>query len=191
MPSGVYDRTKSKPNAGVFQKGKHYNTATEFKKGEHRSPLTEFGNKPHLSFEARNCNTPQWAEAQSLSHEGQHSSPLTEIKRGQHLSHATEFDGSMNGRKHWHWKGGISSDNQLFRSSGKYDAWRNAVFERDNYICQNCGVRGGGLEAHHIKSFAQYHELRLELSNGITLCKLHHRSEVMPNANESRPQKAL
>jgi 5-methylcytosine-specific restriction endonuclease McrA len=48
--------------------------------------------------------------------------------------------------------------------------WRIAVFERDDYTCQLCFVRGGRLQADHIKPFSQYPELRYDLSNGRTLC---------------------
>lgn len=49
--------------------------------------------------------------------------------------------------------------------------WRKAVFERDDYTCQDCGVRGTYLEADHIKPWAFFPELRFELSNGRTLCR--------------------
>jgi len=48
--------------------------------------------------------------------------------------------------------------------------WRTEVFERDNYTCQNCMVRGGRLQAHHIKPYKEHQELRHDLSNGKTLC---------------------
>lgn len=60
--------------------------------------------------------------------------------------------------------------NQEIRSSVEYRNWRTEVFKRDNYICQSCGKRGGDLQAHHIKRFSDYEELRLEISNGLTLC---------------------
>lgn len=63
------------------------------------------------------------------------------------------------------------------RNSPKYIQWRTSVLERDNYTCQHCGQKGGELNAHHIKPFAEYKELRTELSNGITLCKECHKKE--------------
>lgn len=52
--------------------------------------------------------------------------------------------------------------------------WRKAVFERDNYTCQLCGVRGTYLEADHIKPWAYFPELRRLIDNGRTLCKSCH-----------------
>lgn len=53
--------------------------------------------------------------------------------------------------------------------------WKNDVFERDNYICQDCGDdTGGNLNAHHIKRRNDHPELRDCVENGITLCKTCH-----------------
>lgn len=68
------------------------------------------------------------------------------------------------------WKGGITPEIRKIRNSRKYQEWRKAVFERDNYTCTICRVRGGVLNADHIKGFAYNVELRFELSNGRTLC---------------------
>ena len=64
---------------------------------------------------------------------------------------------------------------QDIRNSKEYADWRKSVYERDKYTCQHCGQVGGELNAHHIKPFAQYKELRFELSNGLTLCVECHR----------------
>lgn len=56
------------------------------------------------------------------------------------------------------------------RRSEEYKAWRTAVFRRDDYTCQMCGARGVKVNAHHIKPFAEYHDLRIDVNNGITLC---------------------
>lgn len=52
--------------------------------------------------------------------------------------------------------------------------WRNAVFERDNYTCQECKQRGGRLQADHIKPWATHPESRFDINNGRTLCKKCH-----------------
>lgn len=72
---------------------------------------------------------------------------------------------------HWNWKDGITTENARIRSSREYKNWRTQVFIRDNYACQMCGKKNCYLEAHHIKSFSEFPKDRLNISNGITLCK--------------------
>lgn len=59
-----------------------------------------------------------------------------------------------------------------------YKAWRLAVYKRDCWTCQfpGCGRKGvkAKLQAHHIKRWADFPELRFQLSNGITLCRRCH-----------------
>lgn len=71
---------------------------------------------------------------------------------------------------HNFWKGGITSESVRIRNSLEISLWRQAVFKRDDWICQNCRQRGGKLEADHIKPFSTHPELRFEITNGRTLC---------------------
>ena len=77
---------------------------------------------------------------------------------------------SLKGENNPNWKNGISTENNLIRTSAKYEQWKTRVFERDNYTCVRCMKRGGDLNAHHILLFVDFPEERFELSNGATLC---------------------
>jgi len=56
------------------------------------------------------------------------------------------------------------------RSRYENTVWTKQIFERDDYTCQHCGIRGGKLQADHIQPYSTHPELRWELSNGRTLC---------------------
>lgn len=87
---------------------------------------------------------------------------------------------------------GKTSAQKLIRESSQYKKWRISVFTRDNYTCQECGERGGELNADHIKSFAFFPELRLELSNGRTLCvECHRKTETYGGRAVSYYKKTL
>lgn len=60
------------------------------------------------------------------------------------------------------------------RRYAAYLEWRTAVLERDNYTCQKCGTKEK-VQAHHIKSYNDYPDLRFVVSNGQTLCLSCHR----------------
>ncbi|MHA1483149.1 MAG: HNH endonuclease [Candidatus Heimdallarchaeaceae archaeon] len=93
------------------------------------------------------------------------------------------------GEKAYQWKGGISLLSRFIRHCFKYRQWRSDVFTRDDFTCQECGVRGGDLEAHHIKPFykiikenniktlqgALDCEELWNINNGRTLCLQCHR----------------
>ena len=62
-----------------------------------------------------------------------------------------------------------------YRKNKQYQDWRKSVFERDEYTCQSCLKKGGELNAHHIKTFKEFVDLRYEIENGLTLCIECHR----------------
>ncbi|GAH75225.1 unnamed protein product, partial [marine sediment metagenome] len=88
-----------------------------------------------------------------------------------------EFGKNHSGSNHWNWKGGRSTEIRLLRQSEEYKEWRDAVFRRDNWTCQNpeCGYKGHKIVAHHIKDFEEYPELRYDVDNGQTLCRACHK----------------
>jgi len=91
-------------------------------------------------------------------------------------SHNCSSSFNNKGKKSHFWKGGKTPISKIERSRAEYLEWRQDVFERDNFTCQKCGVRSGNgkkiyLHAHHIKDFANNPELRLDVNNGLTLCK--------------------
>ena len=76
---------------------------------------------------------------------GKRNSPDTEFKKGQVFPR---------GENHWLWRGGKRGLHKSIRQTTQYKEWRTAVFERDNYTCQTCGLTGTKLNADHIKTFA-------------------------------------
>lgn len=67
------------------------------------------------------------------------------------------------------WKGGLRGQNYLERRRFR-NQMQKQIFERDNYTCQMCGVKGGALQVDHIQSWAEYVELRFSMDNCRTLC---------------------
>lgn len=90
------------------------------------------------------------------------------------------------GENNWNWLGGITPLNEQIRHCNEYDNWRNLIFKRDSYLCQDCkDPNKNYLNAHHIKEFniimkennIQNFDQALScqelwsLENGITLCE--------------------
>jgi len=78
------------------------------------------------------------------------------------------------GENCYNWKGGVTPENHKIRHSLEYKLWRKSILERDNFTCQKCKQSGGYLIAHHINNFADFPELRMNIDNGIILCKQCH-----------------
>ena len=147
---------------GISERGKIPKSA--FKKGHHPSPKTEFKKgKLHRYF------------GKSSPALGKHwKRPLeATIKTADKLRGKPRL--SHRGENHHNWQGGITPLNKQARNCLEYKIWRRAVFERDNFTCQHCGIKGCYLHADHIKPFALFPELRLAIDNGRTLCVKCHR----------------
>ena len=140
MPSGVYKRIKPVSKEARLKMSLASKGKPKSNEAKQNMKISRIGKQPML---------------------GKHHSKEAKIKMV--LAHKGRFTGE----NHPNWKGGISRNKHGGR---KCIEWRLQIFGRDNFTCQGCGIRGCYLEAHHIKSWAKYPELRFELSNGQTLC---------------------
>lgn len=77
------------------------------------------------------------------------------------------------GENHHKWNPNLTEEERrIKRNYEEYIIWRNTVFKRDNYICQVClDDKGHNLNAHHLNGYNWCKEGRLDINNGITLCK--------------------
>lgn len=104
--------------------------------------------------------------------------------------HKRKIGEHQKGNKSPWWKGGITALQKAIRCSFEYRQWRADVFKRDDYTCQDCGIRGAYIHAHHIKSLSNlvseygiktmeealaYPELWC-INNGVTLCEECHKN---------------
>lgn len=94
------------------------------------------------------------------------------------------------GNKCFFWKGGVSKLSKRIKTSFRYKKWRETVFQKDDWICQKCGRKGGIiLHPHHRRSFTSILEENniktledafnceelWDINNGVTLCNNCHK----------------
>ena len=77
-----------------------------------------------------------------------------------------------------HWKGGISSQNHLIRTSAEYRNLIREIIKRDNYQCKLCGQIGGKLHVDHRLPFSLFSKERLNPKNLNTLCITCHKAKT-------------
>ena len=148
MPKGI---PKSGINKGWIKKGQKMSVETRAKMNKDKIGIK----RPPFSLE--------WKEKLSQSKKGKKHSE----QHKDNMSDAQVKRYDRVGRKKY--------NRSYHLIDRKYRQWRSDVFSRDNWTCQTCGIRGVYLEAHHIKSWARYPELRLDLQNGATLCRECHK----------------
>jgi general stress protein YciG len=87
------------------------------------------------------------------------------------IEHRMAISNGHKGEKSHFWKGGKAKIYKYTHITNiKYRLWREAVFARDKWTCQDCGKQGGELNAHHIQKWSEFPELRYVMKNGITVC---------------------
>ncbi len=167
---------------------------------EHKQKLIEINRGSVRSEESRQkmakakigrhfSHTEETKEKIRIANTGKHPSKETLQKLSEShkwIKHSEEMrrkcSEAHKGEKAPAWKGGVTPENERIRKSIEYRLWREAVFARDNWNCQECGAKSGSgkavyLHAHHIKPFAKHPELRFAIDNGVTLCRSCHKNK--------------
>lgn len=180
MPSGVYVRTEEhKRNLGNAHRGYKFT-----KEQKERLSLSHMGQPgywtgKHRSKETLKKMTGSFKEGHTPWNKGLTKRNDVRIEN---------YGKKIRGENHPNWGGGRDSFKRRIRFSFKYRQWRSDVFTRDEFICQECGHRGGKLNAHHIEQVCLILELNdiktyeqamvcselWNINNGITLCEKCH-----------------
>lgn len=157
MPSGI---PKNGINIGQFKKG--------------HSDLVPIESRKRQGLKMKGRKNP-WIKGwlKGKHHSEETKKKMSEKKKGKY--------GKLAGG----WKGGKTKIRFLIPELFEYKKWRSDVFQRDNWTCQTCHLRGIYLEAHHIKELCKIiEEFQIknsdnakdckelwDINNGITLCK--------------------
>jgi 5-methylcytosine-specific restriction endonuclease McrA len=114
---------------------------------------------------------------------------ISKTLNGRHISPDTQLTAErVRGSKNVNWKGGVTPLMAQIRHHQKNKEWRVSVFEVHGYVCQECGQKGGNLNAHHVVTFESLikeHSIRTleaaldcdklwDVENGMTLCEKCH-----------------
>lgn len=187
------------PSIRKLGKGKYCSNACAALDPERRAAISKrFKGKPHTpeqnaKISASNMGkrmSPESREKMSKAKAGrtltaEHRAKIGLKSKGTHKSNSCKekLREQRIGDKNPAWKGGVTPLQKSIRTHPRYAEWVSAVFTRDKFTCQDSGVVGGRLEAHHIKPFAQILEENhittinealacaelWDISNGITL----------------------
>lgn len=173
--------------------GKHFSPLTEIKKGQKMTEATKkkMSDRMKKNGSPWNIGKEPWNKGLTIadervkrnveslikSNKGQTKIPWNKNKKGLQKStpeSRLKTSLKLRGKNAPNWQGGKTKLDKTIRDNLDYRLWRESIFARDNWTCQDCGARGLKLNAHHIKAFAKHKELRFAIDNGITLCKSCH-----------------
>lgn len=178
-------------------KGKHHTK-------ESREKMSKAVLKNHANYWKGKPRSEETKEKIRLAHLGKKQTKESIEKRvrkikGKKRSEKTRIKISLAHTKEKEFTGFKRTFNKRLRGNLKYIEWRKAVYERDNYTCQDCFRKNLYLMAHHIiflnDILKQNNIISLEqaenckelwdLDNGITLCvkchqKKHQNMKICP-----------
>jgi hypothetical protein len=208
MTSGIYNHkkgirkcskeTKVKIGDKNSKKMKEY-----WKNNEPTEKQLEFRNKRKEEIKNERCykcgaiisknkihNCKEVKEKQKIGHIGlkhskKHNETISESNKGKHnriksLNERIKISASNQGIELKDWCGFRNKEEKRLRRTSMWKIWRNAIFLRDKFICQNnncpyCNNKSGiYLHPHHIKPLKLFPELAFDVNNGITYCKDYH-----------------
>lgn len=129
----------------------------------HRAMAKERGFGKWMAGKKLSIETRKKIGAAGIGHKRNLGKKRTEAEK-EHLSRV------LRGENGPMWRGGKMSEKATIRGGLEYRRWRAAVFSRDNYTCQLCGIRGVKLHADHILPFSLFPSKRTDINNGRTLC---------------------
>ena len=189
MPKGVYERTdwhKSRLQ-NLFQPEHKTNIGNDWNVGRVRPKYERdkirasmMGEKNHFYGKNHsNISRDKMSESQlklnRQPNEGSFKKGESPWNKDKEMTEEYSINMSLarTGKKEF--DGFTMSENHRFRTQEKYKRWRDEVFERDDYTCQLCNIRGRYLHAHHKISVKEMlnkklKELYYDTNNGITLC---------------------
>lgn len=177
-------QTKQRDKRGRFLKGIRCSPETEFKKGQ--APRN-FGRgqfqKGHPGY-LKHPNSTSFKKGQLNLNKDKKG--LWGPNKGSFQNGLVPWTKGRFGEKATNWRGGRTAFSEAIRRSRKYIEWRLAIYSRDNFTCQVCGIKEdkANFDAHHIKPFtkilkdnkiknvkdAMLCKELWDISNGITFC---------------------
>jgi len=80
----------------------------------------------------------------------------------------TQRANDLRGERHPNYRNGQRTERKREMQSWQYRDWRTAIFVRDGYQCQMCGVKGSYFHADHIVAWKADESLRYDVANGRT-----------------------
>lgn len=175
---------------GRFVKGQHASKRTEFKKGTHWRVRKPHWDQEWLENEyirkqisagdiAKNIGCTEGNILYWLRKYGIRRRTVSEARKAKKWANEGENNGMYGrcGRDNPNWIDGSSPMRQKLYARSFWTEIVKAVYKRDSYKCVRCGcahTSNSKLHAHHIKPWAGHKNVRFEISNLVTLCRICH-----------------
>lgn len=135
-----------------------------WQKGKKRGPMSKetkqkisaalHGKQPKNIVAGWNKGGTSWSKGKKLSEE--HKKKIGQANKlfYSNIEVRKEISKRMSKRNKEVFSDSLIGLNKILRHRLEYRQWRTAVYERDNYTCQECNIKGGELNADHIISFS-------------------------------------